>query len=75
MSDHRIFDNWIIRDSTMKRKYFFLIVFVVLVCTSIVALWSNRESVKLSLGRKMLKYCMKNFKILKSGTRKKNMNL
>ena len=53
----------------MKRKYFFLIVFVVLVCTSTVALWSNRESVKLSLGRKMLKYCMKNFKILKSGTR------
>ena len=27
----------------MKRKYFFLIVFVLLVCTSIIALWSNRE--------------------------------
>lgn len=27
----------------MKRKYFFLIVFVILVCTSIVVLWSNRE--------------------------------
>ena len=27
----------------MKRKYFFLIVCVLLVCASIIALWSNRE--------------------------------
>ena len=27
----------------MKRKYFFLIVFVLLVCVSIIALWSKRE--------------------------------
>ena len=27
----------------MKKKYYFLIVFALLVCTSIIALWSNRE--------------------------------